>query len=88
MHDAGKFKLVLPPMRYFCYHACVVSFILYYFVDKYNISHQGLLPVTAGSYSVGYHPELVIPKPFDNKPSHSTCCHLAIGSGTIIIPIQ
>ena len=26
-----------------------------------------------------------IPKPFDNKPSHSTCCHLAIGSGTNIL---
>ena len=30
----------------------------------------------------------VSPKPFDNKPSHSTCCHLAIGSGTNILPIQ
>ena len=28
------------------------------------------------------------PKPFDNKPSHSTCCHLAIDSGTNIPHIQ
>ena len=27
-------------------------------------------------------------KPFDNNPSHSMCCHLAIGTGTKIIPIQ
>ena len=31
---------------------------------------------------------IVLPKPFANKPSHSTCCHLAIGSGTNILPIQ
>ena len=30
----------------------------------------------------------VFAKPFDNKPSHSTCCHLAIGLGTKILPIQ
>ena len=30
----------------------------------------------------------LLPKPFDNKPSHSTYCHLAIGSGTNILPIQ
>ena len=30
----------------------------------------------------------VLPKPFDNKPSHSMCCHLAIEAGTKIIPIQ
>ena len=29
-----------------------------------------------------------IPKPFDNEPRHSTCCHLAIGSGTKILPIS
>ena len=29
----------------------------------------------------------LIAKPFDNKPSHSMCCHLAIGAGTKIIPI-
>ena len=26
-----------------------------------------------------------VPKPFDNKPSHSMCCHLAIVAGTNII---
>ena len=30
----------------------------------------------------------VTPKPFDNKPGHPMCCHLAIGSGTKILPIQ
>ena len=29
-----------------------------------------------------------VPKPFDNKPSHSMCCHLAIGAVTKILPIQ
>ena len=28
------------------------------------------------------------PKPFDNEPSHSMCCHLVIGAGTKILPIQ
>ena len=27
-------------------------------------------------------------KPFDNKPSHSTCCHLTIGAGTKLIHIH
>ena len=31
---------------------------------------------------------IVIPKPFDNKPSHSMCCHLAITAGTKMVPIQ
>ena len=31
---------------------------------------------------------MIQPKPFDNKPSHSMCCHLAIGAGTKILPIQ
>ena len=30
----------------------------------------------------------VIPKPFDNEPGHSTCCHLATGAGTKIRPVQ
>ena len=29
-----------------------------------------------------------LPKPFDNKHSHSICCHLAIGAGTESLPIQ
>ena len=37
---------------------------------------------------ITYDSSLTVSKPFDNKPSHSTCCHLAIGSGTKIIPIQ
>ena len=31
---------------------------------------------------------MVLPKPFANKPSHTMCCHLAIGAGTKILPIQ
>ena len=31
---------------------------------------------------------ILIPEPFDNVHSHLTCCHLDIGAGTRMIPIQ
>ena len=30
----------------------------------------------------------IYPDQIDNKPSHSMCCHLAIGAATQILPIQ
>ena len=49
--------------------------------DSHVISHDVTTAVPLHVFG------LVEEKPFDNKPSHSMCCHLAIGAGTKIIPI-